>query len=76
MDEDETPDETSPSKLMLSNSKVVYPEPPQDFDITKHAEEIERYDPALVAEQMYDRKERKIPGSVLKPHSKYVNIVT
>ena len=56
-------------------TKIVYPEPPTDFDKARYADEFERYDPANVAELMYNRKERKIPGSVLKPHSPYCNLV-
>jgi len=55
--------------------KVEYPEPPRDFDKSKYQDELERYDPANVADLMYERKERKIPGSVLKPHCPYVNLV-
>jgi len=53
----------------------MYPEPPKDFNKKKYKEECERYDPAHVAELMHDRKARKIPGSVLKPHSPYVHLV-
>lgn len=56
-------------------AKIVYPDPPREFDASKFADEFERYDPSNVAEQMYARKERKIPGSVLKPHSPYCNLV-
>ena len=55
--------------------KVTLPEPPVDFDKNRYAEEFERYDPRNVADAMYARKERKIPGSVLKPHSPYTNLV-
>jgi hypothetical protein len=54
---------------------VEYPQPPSDVDMRKHKEEIEKYDPHAVAEMMYAKKERKIPGSVLKPHSPYVHLV-
>ena len=56
-------------------AKIIYPEPPQDFDRAKYADEFERYDPGNVAECMFNRKERKIPGSVLKPHLPYCNLV-
>ena len=56
-------------------SSSMYPEPPQDFDEKRYKEECERYDPAYVAELMYAKKERKIPGSVMKPHSPYVHLV-
>ncbi len=36
-----------------------------------YQEELEKYDPYYVAELMYARKERKIPGSVTKPHNPY-----
>ena len=55
--------------------KVNLPEPPANFDKNKYADEFERYDPNNVAEAMFARKERKIPGSVLKPHSPYANLV-
>lgn len=55
--------------------KIQFPEPPPDFDKSKYKDELERYDPHNVAELMYSRKERKIPGSVLKPHSPYVCLV-
>ena len=55
--------------------RITYPEPPADFDKNKYADEFERYEPSNVAEAMYARKERKIPGSVMKPHSPYVNLV-
>ena len=54
---------------------LKFPDPPQGFDINKYKDELERYDPGNVAEAMFNRKERKIPGSVLKPHSLYVNLV-
>jgi hypothetical protein len=54
---------------------LKFPDPPQGFDINKYKDELDRYDPANVAEAMFNRKERKIPGSVLKPHSLYVNLV-
>jgi hypothetical protein len=57
------------------HTKIVYPDPPRDFDASKFAEEFERYQPSNVADLMYARKERKIPGSVLKPHSPYANLV-
>lgn len=57
------------------NIKVVYPEPPKDFDRAKYADEFEKYEPSNVADLMYQRKERKIPGSVLKPHSNYTHLV-
>ena len=41
----------------------------------RYADEFERYEPHAVAESMYARKERKIPGSVMKPHSMHVNFV-
>jgi hypothetical protein len=41
----------------------------------KYKEELERYDPSNVADMMYARKERNIPGSVLKPHNPYVHLV-
>jgi len=53
----------------------MYPEPPQDFDEKRYKEECERYDPSYVAELMFAKKERKIPGSVMKPHSPYVHLV-
>jgi hypothetical protein len=53
----------------------VYPDPPREFDVAKYSEEFERYDPSNVADMMYARKERKIPGSVLKPHSPFSNLV-
>jgi hypothetical protein len=56
-------------------SKIVYPEVPKDFDRNKYMEEFERYEPSNVADMMYARKEKKIPGSVLKPHSLYANLV-
>jgi len=56
-------------------TKIVYPDPPREFDLSKFQEEFERYDPANVAELMYARKERKIPGSVMKQHSPYCNLV-
>lgn len=58
-----------------TRAKIVYPDPPRDFDASKFADEFERYDPSNVAELMYARKERKIPGSVLKQHSPYCNLV-
>ena len=45
------------------------------FDEEKYKEEIERYDPNNVAELMFAKKERKIPGSVMKPHNPYVHLV-
>lgn len=54
---------------------IKYPDPPENFDLSKYKDELERYDPANVADLMFNRKERKIPGSVLKPHSMYVNLV-
>jgi len=56
------------------STKIVYPDPPREFDATKFHEEFERYDPLNVAELMHARKERKIPGSVSKPHSPYSNL--
>lgn len=44
-------------------------------DEKKYQEELEKYDPAHVADLMYAKKERKIPGSVLKPHAPYVHLV-
>jgi hypothetical protein len=36
---------------------------------------LERYDPQNVADAMFQKKERKIPGSVMKPHNPYVHLV-
>ena len=44
-------------------------------DEKKYQEELEKYDPAHVADLMYAKKERKIPGSVLKPHAPFVHLV-
>jgi hypothetical protein len=55
--------------------RVDYPEPPSEAEMRKYKEELEKYDPHAVAEMMYAKKERKIPGSVLKPHSPYVHLV-
>ena len=44
-------------------------------DKRRYKEEMEKYDPAHVADLMYSRKERKIPGSVLKPHNPFVHLV-
>jgi hypothetical protein len=41
----------------------------------KYQEELEKYDPDEVAELMYAKKERKIPGSVYKPHNPYSTLV-
>lgn len=41
----------------------------------KYRDELEKYDPQHVADLMYARKERKIPGSVLKPHNPYVSLI-
>jgi len=53
----------------------MYPELPQDFDEERYKEECDRYDPAYVADLMFAKKERKIPGSVMKPHAQYVHLV-
>tara|TARA_B110000285_G_scaffold230516_1_gene297280 strand:+ start:670 stop:984 length:315 start_codon:yes stop_codon:yes gene_type:complete len=45
------------------------------LDEKRFKEELERYDPNNVADMMFARKERKIPGSVLKPHSPYAHLV-
>lgn len=44
-------------------------------DEKKYAEELEKYDPNHVADLMFAKKERKIPGSVTKPHNPYVHLV-
>ena len=44
-------------------------------DEKKYAEEMEKYDPEHVADLMFAKKERKIPGSVTKPHNPYVHLV-
>lgn len=49
--------------------KQLSVEKPVVLDEKKYREELERYDPENVADLMYARKERKIPGSVLKPHN-------
>lgn len=45
------------------------------MDDKRFKDELERYDPNNVADMMFARKERKIPGSVLKPHSPYASLV-
>ena len=47
----------------------------QKLNEKRFKEELERYDPSNVADMMYAKKERKIPGSVLKPHSPYAHLV-
>ena len=54
---------------------IKLPDAPKDFDKQRFAEEFERYEHHAVAESMYAKKQRKIPGSVMKPHSLYVNLV-
>jgi len=49
--------------------------PREVFDEKKFRDELERYDPSNVADLMYARKERKIPGSVMKPHNVYCSLV-
>jgi len=56
-------------------SSRMPPEPPRDFDERRYKEECERYDPSYVADLMYAKKERKIPGSVMKAHGQYVHLV-
>lgn len=41
----------------------------QERDEKKYADEMEKYDPQHVADLMFAKKERKIPGSVMKPHN-------
>ena len=64
----------SVEEVKQQNVRIVYPEPPKDFDRSKYAEEFEKYEPNNVADMMFQRKERKIPGSVLKPHAHYSNL--
>ena len=45
------------------------------MNFRKYQEELEKYDPEEVAELMYAKKERKIPGSVYKPHNIYTTLV-
>ena len=45
------------------------------LDKEKYQEELEKYDPNTVADLMFNKKERKIPGSVVKPHNPYVHLV-
>lgn len=47
----------------------------EDYDNSQFKQELERYDPHNVADLMYARKERKIPGSVLKAHNPYCHLV-
>lgn len=56
------------SYQVVQNSRDMY-------DEKRFREELERYDPQIVADLMYARKERKIPGSVLKPHNPYCHLV-
>lgn len=49
--------------------------PEKPLDEKKFKDELERYDPNNVADLMFARKERKIPGSVMKPHCPYANLV-
>jgi hypothetical protein len=48
---------------------------PTESDSKKWKDELEKYDPSTVADLMFARKERKIPGSVMKPHCPYSNLV-
>ena len=60
---------------MKKNAPNVIPPENEVDDEERFKEELERYDPQNVADMMYARKERKIPGSVLKPHNPYVHLV-
>jgi len=75
VDQSSVEDNDDDNKQEVQSHKIEYPEPPRNFDKRKYQEEFERYDPANVADLMYARKERKIPGSVMKPHQPYVNLV-
>ena len=60
---------------MKKNAPNVIPPENEVDDEERFKEELEKYDPQNVADMMYARKERKIPGSVLKPHNPYVHLV-
>ena len=73
--DDASADEDDPVEIeQKTEAKIVYPEPPK-IDKVKFADEFDKFDPSYVADQMYQRKERKIPGSVLKPHAMYSCLV-
>lgn len=57
------------SKLNLDLDEKEDSNEPAKDNQKKYLEELEKYDPNLVGELMYAKKERKIPSSISKPHN-------